>query len=60
MSSGIIFGVLFVLSLYLLPAIIAIARKHQNTGAVVTLNVLAGWTMIGWVAAFVWSMTNRP
>lgn len=42
---------------YLLPSFIAGMRKHQNTAAIVILNILLGWTFIGWVIALVWSFT---
>jgi hypothetical protein len=45
---------------YFLPTIIATLRNHRNAGAIVAVNVLLGWTFIGWVVALVWSMTNPP
>ena len=49
------------LLLYWAPSIIALARKHTNTMPIVVLNLLAGWTLIGWVAAVVWSLyTPQP
>lgn len=46
--------------LYIFPSIIALTRKHHNAPAIVALNLLAGWTFIGWVVAAVWSMTTPP
>jgi hypothetical protein len=40
---------------YLLPAIIAEKRKHHYRTAILWLNLLAGWTAIGWIAALVWA-----
>jgi Superinfection immunity protein len=53
-----IVGLLF----YFLPAFIAGMRGHQNTAAIFTLNLLLGWTMLGSIAALVWSFTavERP
>ena len=45
------------LALYFLPSIIAGYRKHRNRGAIKALNLLLGWTVVGWVAALVWSFT---
>lgn len=42
---------------YLLPSIIAAARKHHQTLAILLLNIFLGWTFIGWVAALVWAAT---
>ena len=43
---------------YFFPAIIAIVRGKRNRGAIFALNLLAGWTFIGWVAALVWALTH--
>jgi hypothetical protein len=43
---------------YMLPGIIAMSRGHPNNGAIFALNLLLGWTLLGWVAAFVWALTN--
>ncbi len=42
---------------YLFPALVAAGRKHHNGNAITALNVLLGWTFIGWVVALVWSLT---
>lgn len=44
-------------ALYLLPTVICVCRGHHNSMAIVVLNILLGWTFIGWVAALVWSCT---
>lgn len=44
---------------YLLPWFIAAWRDHNNQGAIALLNLLLGWTFLGWVAALVWSATNN-
>ncbi len=41
---------------YFFPAIVAVARRKRNWGAIFALNLLAGWTFIGWVAALVWAL----
>ncbi len=42
-----------------MPSIIAGARKHQNTTAILAINLLFGWTLIGWGGALIWSLTNN-
>ncbi|HXY10864.1 MAG TPA: superinfection immunity protein [Terriglobales bacterium] len=49
-----IFGFGFVL--YFLPSILAYARSKRDRAAILILNLLLGWTAIGWVIALVWSI----
>ena len=49
-----IFGFGFVF--YFLPAIIAFARSKRDAVSILVLNLLLGWTMIGWVIALVWAL----
>ena len=50
--------VILCLLLYFLPAIIA-NEKRQGC-AIGVLNLLLGWTIIGWVVALVWAFCNDP
>ena len=45
------------LAFYFLPTIIAFRREHQNKGAIFVLNLLLGWSLLGWVGSLVWSLT---
>ena len=47
---------ILMIALYLLPGLIATCNKHANELAVWLLNVLLGWTGLGWVVALVWSV----
>jgi Superinfection immunity protein len=47
------------LALYFLPAMFAIGRKHRNSSAICAVNLLLGWTVVGWIVAAVWSSTNN-
>jgi hypothetical protein len=49
---------LVLLASYFVPAIIANTRKHNATFAIFMLNLLLGWTFIGWALALVWACTN--
>lgn len=42
--------------LYLLPWLIAWGRNHRQAPAIFFLNLLAGWTLAGWVGALVWAL----
>jgi hypothetical protein len=51
-----LFAILIVLGFaYLFPTFIAMLRGHRNAGGVFAVNLLLGWTLIGWGAALIWS-----
>ena len=43
---------------YLLPTIVAAARSKDNLLAIAALNILLGWTLLGWVVSLVWALTK--
>lgn len=43
------------LFLYFLPAYLA--RNRSNFSTIFVLNLLAGWTFIGWIIALVWALS---
>lgn len=38
---------------YFLPSIVALSRSHQSWPAILAVNVLRGWTALGWLVAFI-------
>lgn len=51
---GLIF-IVFGIAFYFLPSIVG--RNKSNSGAIFVLNLLLGWTLVGWVVALVWALT---
>lgn len=47
----------FLLAIYAMPTVIAYRRNHKNRMAICATNLLLGWTVLGWVAALIWSLT---
>ena len=45
--------------LYLFPSVLAAARDTAERGHILLLNVLLGWTVIGWCAALVIAITGK-
>ena len=43
---------------YVFPSFVADKRYHRQRWAILALNLLLGWTFIGWVAALVWALTS--
>ena len=44
--------------LYFVPTLIACGKGKRNAFAIFALNLLLGWTFLGWVLALIWSLTN--
>jgi hypothetical protein len=45
-------------TLYVVPTVVALARGCWNVRRVVRVNLVYGWTGIGWLAAFVAACTG--
>ena len=48
------------LALYLLPCLIGCARRAPDIGAIVVIDILLGWTFIGWVVALAMAFRSAP
>ncbi|MCH7573571.1 MAG: superinfection immunity protein [Candidatus Marinimicrobia bacterium] len=64
MALGLI-SLIIIIATYLIPTIIAGIRAASHSGAIFALNLLLGWTFIGWVGALIWAMVadkkqNQP
>ncbi len=46
---------ILIVILYLLPTLLAFARDIPRRKAVTVLNIILGWTLIGWFVAFLWA-----
>lgn len=49
------FLLLLAFAAYFLPSLVAGMRDHRNRSAICLVNVLLGWTFVGWVVALVWA-----
>ena len=55
MKLSIILALIGIPVIYLLPSIVAVyGRKHENALSILVFNFFLGWTIIGWIAAFIW------
>jgi len=48
--------------LYFMPSSIAWNKHKRNRTAIFALNLLLGWTVLGWIVALIWGSrtTRRP
>jgi hypothetical protein len=42
--------------LYLLPTWVALSFRHQHLPGIFTFNLLAGWSMAGWLITLIWAI----
>lgn len=52
------FWLLVIGAVYFVPSIVAASRGHNSGGAIFAINLLLGWTLLGWIAALVWAFTG--
>lgn len=50
---------IIIVALYFLPTIVARMRSHHQTLAIFLTNLFFGWTLLGWIAALIWSATAK-
>jgi hypothetical protein len=52
-------GVVLVIALYILPSIVAATRSEKvNVGSVIVINLLLGWTIVGWIVSLSMAVGN--
>ncbi len=64
-ENDVVFGIIMIVgglslltcsvSFYLIPTIIAVKRKHIQKVPIILINILLGWSFIGWIVALVWA-----
>ena len=54
----VVFLIIIGLAIYFVPSIIALKVNHKNFVAIFALNLLTGWSFIGWVVSLVWALTE--
>lgn len=45
--------------LYFIPSFIAFTRDHDSLGWIIFLNIVLGWTGLGWLFCLVWAAFGR-
>ncbi|AHY25296.1 immunity to superinfection membrane protein [Serratia phage PS2] len=49
-------GLVVAFVVYMLPWVVALARKHKQTTAIFVGSLFTNWTGIGWVVMLIWSV----
>lgn len=50
-----IIGVVIFIAVYFLPTIVAINKERK--GGSIFINIVFGWTLIGWIGSLLWAMS---
>jgi hypothetical protein len=55
-----LFAALFAFFLHFVPSFIAFTRNHPMRWAILAVNIIFGWTIVGWVLTLVWALMAPP
>lgn len=55
-GAGTLLGFFLALLIYFIPTIIVMVTRHRSATPIVLLNLFAGWLLIPWIIALVWSL----
>jgi len=44
-----------ILIVHFVPSYVAYSRNHPSKGLILILNILMGWTGIGWIVLLIWA-----
>jgi hypothetical protein len=47
--------ILILALLYFLPTVVAMSRRIKTPQGPILLNLLLGWTILGWIGALIWA-----
>jgi Protein of unknown function (DUF4236)/Superinfection immunity protein len=45
---------------YIVPTTLALLRRRKAWLWILAINILSGWTLIGWIVALAWAFIGRP
>ncbi|MBP2159582.1 MULTISPECIES: superinfection immunity protein [Asticcacaulis] len=52
------FVLVILIPLWITPGLVANHRKHPNALPIWFLTIFMGWTVVGWIAAFIWAFVT--
>jgi len=52
--------ILLALVFYFIPSFIATLRDAQHSRMIFLINLVFGWTVLGWIAALIWTIVEAP
>lgn len=55
----ILFAIIITIAGYFVPSLIAFHYNAPNKLFILLVNIVIGWTIIGWVGAFLWAILEH-
>ncbi|MFK5912987.1 MAG: superinfection immunity protein [Woeseiaceae bacterium] len=49
---------IIVVYVYFIPSFVATKRGHSAVNGIIFVNLIAGWSLIGWVVCLIWAYSN--
>lgn len=53
-----IFGIAVLIGAYFLPTFIAVAMRTRDRGLIFFVNLIAGWSGLGWLGCLFWAVAG--
>ena len=57
--TSLIFIIIITALIYFIPTVVCLIRKHTYKFYIIFLNIILGWTLIGWIASLIWSFIDN-
>lgn len=57
--TSLIFIIIITALIYFIPTVICLIRKHTYKLYIICINIVLGWTLIGWIASLIWSFIDN-
>ena len=48
------------LVIYFAPSIVAHIKGHEREASIIFANLVLGWTIIGWIVIWIWTLSTLP
>ena len=49
---------IFMVLCYFIPTVIGLLRGHKDAPAIAAINILLGWSVVGWLVSFIWALSD--
>lgn len=57
--TSLIFIIIITALIYFVPTIIALVRHHTYKLYIIVINIILGWTLLGWIVCLIWSLIDE-